>query len=248
MNIEEKKYEVLGILGGMGPEATAHLYELIIKHTPASKDQDHIPTVIYSNTLIPDRTTCILRGEHEKIIEILSKSAQLLENTNVDVIIIPCNTAHYYLEDIRKNIKIPILDMIKITAEYLYDKLTKQENINIKLKIGLLATTGTIRTEIYQKRFEQFKVNIITPNDTQQEEVMSIINEIKKNGPSEMLKSKLNKIISNLREKKEIKWIILGCTELPLLYKNEDDLEQFFLVDPMVILSKYVIRKMKNLQ
>lgn len=237
---------LLGILGGMGPAATNYLYKLIIKHTPALKDQDHIPTIIYSNTLIPDRTKCILQGKHEEIIDVLSNSAKLLENIGADLVIMPCNTAHYYIEKIQEKINIPIYDMIKITAQYLYDKTFSQINKIKDHEVGLLATTGTIQSRIYQERFQTKNIKVITPNEREQKELMEIIYSIKKSGPSKLFKDSLIEIFSNLRKKEGINWIILGCTELPLLFQDERNIEKDFLVDPMAILAKHVVKKVKG--
>ncbi len=237
---------LLGILGGMGPAATNYLYQLIIKHTSASKDQDHIPTLIYSNTLIPDRTECILQGKHEEILEVLSKSAKLLERMGANLVIMPCNTAHYYIEKIQEKINIPIYDMIKISAQYLLDKILSQKNEIENHVVGLLATSGTIKTGIYQKRFQNKTIDIITPEERDQTEVMEIIYGIKNDGPSDDLRNRVNEIIVNLRDKGGIKWIILGCTELPLLFQEDPNIEKGFLIDPMDILAKHVVKEIKG--
>ena len=239
-----RKNKTLGILGGMGPEATVYLYQLIIKHTPASKDQDHIPTIIYSNTLIPDRTESIFKESHEEIVKILSESAKKLEKAGVDFIVIPCNTAHFYIEAIQKDIKIPILDMIKISANYLQEKFLKQKEIN--QRVGLLATSGTVQSRIYQKRFQSEKIEVVTLNKPDQYKVMEIIYDIKKSGPSKSFKKRVKKLIRKLKREKGVNWIVLGCTEISLLFQDDPDIEGKFLLDPMEILAKYVVKKVKG--
>ena len=238
--------EKIGILGGMGPEATIYQYQLIVKHTPVSKDQDHIPTIIYSNPLIPDRTTCILNNSHEGIISALSQSAKIIESAGASFIIIPCNTAHYYIDHVRNSVSIPVLDMIEISAQKVneeYEKKKLDKNSNV---IGLLASSGVVNAKVYHKRFENKNLRIKTPNDEDQEKVMKIIYKIKENGVSDDLKMDSLNIIMNLMKENSLTHIILGCTELPLLYPNEKRLNGSILIDPMEILAKHIIMNIKG--
>ncbi|GAH53208.1 unnamed protein product, partial [marine sediment metagenome] len=107
--------KIIGILGGMGPEATVDLFHKIIKFTPAKKDQDHFRIIIDNNPKIPDRTAAIL-GKGEDPLPALQETARNLEKAGVDFIIIPCNTAHYFLPQIQKSVNIPVLNMIEETA------------------------------------------------------------------------------------------------------------------------------------
>ncbi len=243
---EENKGLKIGILGGMGPEATIYQYQLIVKFTPASQDQDHIPTIIYSNPLIPDRTASILTNSHEKIVNDLAQTAQLLESAGVSFIIIPCNTAHYYISDIQNYVSIPILDMIKITAEKVNDDY-KQFNLMKKdNKIGLLATKGVVKARVYHDRFNKKNLQIKTPNDGDQESIMKIIYDIKAKGVTKRLKQECQEIMKNLKKNDSLSHIILGCTELPLLFLEESEFEESILINPMEILAKYVILKIKG--
>ena len=108
--------KIIGILGGMGPEATADLFYRIIRSTPVKRDQDHPRTIIYSNSKVPDRTAAIL-GKGPSPLPEMTMAATKLEKTGADFIVIPCNTAHYFIEELRKEIDIPILDMIELTAK-----------------------------------------------------------------------------------------------------------------------------------
>ena len=102
---------IIGILGGMGPEATVDLFREITRLTPAEKDQDHVPVLVYSNSKIPDRTTAMLEGGEDPM-PALIESARVLERAGAGVLVIPCNTAHYYLPELQKKVGIPILNMI----------------------------------------------------------------------------------------------------------------------------------------
>ena len=233
------KTKIIGILGGMGPEATLFFYEKIIKFTKANKDQEHIPTLIFSNTKIPDRTNAILKKDHKRIIKELTNTAKILEKSGAKFIVIPCNTAHYYINEIRRSVKIPVLDMIEETAKYISKK-----NKKIGKNIGLLATKGTLSTEIYQNKFKDFGINILIPKKETQEKVMKAIYDIKANGPSKESRKLIDEAIKELREENKVKLIILGCTELPLLFKKSitENIKRG-IIDPMDILAKKAILK-----
>lgn len=226
--------KTIGILGGMGPEATLLFYEKIIKFTKAKKDQEHIPTFIYSNTKIPDRTSCILKGKHQKIIKELQTSAKVLENSGASLITIPCNTSHYYLKEIKASVKIPVLDMISETAQHINKNYKKER------KIGLLATSGTLQTKIYQKEFKPLGITLVIPGEKDQRKVMRAIYNVKASGFSEESKILLEKVIKNFRERYGIKLIVLGCTELPLLFREE---KHPMIIDPMDILARTAIER-----
>ena len=133
----------LGVLGGMGPQATQVFYQFVLDRTDAARDQDHIPALILSDTGIPDRTQAILSGETGELYQRLLKDARLLENCGCTAIAIPCNTSHYFVDKLQEDVGVPILHMIRETAQ----ELARQG----KKRPGILATDGTIRTGLYQK-------------------------------------------------------------------------------------------------
>ena len=149
----EKK--TIGIIGGMGPLATADLFEKIVGHTKAACDQEHLHVVIDSNTNIPDRTAALLHGGADPLPE-LAKSAGRLEKMGADVLIMPCNTAHNYYDGIAAAVSVPVLHMVRLTAQALVERGVK--------KAGLLASDGTVRTGIYQKSFAGSGVELLTPD------------------------------------------------------------------------------------
>jgi aspartate racemase len=148
--------KTLGIIGGMGPLATADLFKMIIELTPAKSDQEHIPVLIDSNTNIPDRTAAILSCGKDPRPEMIH-SAKRLQEAGADYLLMSCNTAHYFYDDIAENIHIPLLHMPKLTAEYARQKGYK--------KVALLATDGTIKSGVYSNAFENSGVEIITPDE-----------------------------------------------------------------------------------
>ncbi len=226
---------IIGILGGMGPEATIDLFYKIIKFTPAEKDQDHLRIIIDNNPKIPDRTAAIL-GKGEDPLPALQESARNLEKAGADFIIIPCNTAHYFLPSIQKSVKIAILNMIKETA-----KETQKRISQIK-KVGLLASIGIYKTKIYYQQLKKFNIKVISPEEEDKEEVMKIIYAVKAGNLSEGIKKNILKIAQKLIDK-GAEAIIAGCTEIPLILKEGDVSAP--LIDPTQVLAKAAVQKAK---
>jgi aspartate racemase len=220
----------IGILGGMGPEATADLFLRIIKSTPAKVDQDHIRTIIDSNPMIPDRTASILHDGPNPLPEMLN-SGKTLENVGADFIIIPCNTAHYYLEDLQKSLKIPVLNMINLAAI----EASKQPNVKTA---GLLATDGTVHSRIYHKDFEEKGIKIVTPEGKNQKKVMKAIYDHIKKG--ELVKGQkiIHKVAKDL-VKRGVGIMVCGCTEISLVL-HHGDLE-IPVLDPLQVLSETAV-------
>jgi aspartate racemase len=228
--------KIIGILGGMGPEATIDLFYKIIKFTPAEKDQDHLRIIIDNNPKIPDRTAAIL-GKGEDPLLALQETARNLEKAGADFIIIPCNTAHYFLPSIQESVKIPILNMIEETAK------ETQKRIPQIQKVGLLASIGVYETKIYHQHFEKFNIEIISPEEKDKEEVMKAIYAVKAGDLSNEVKGNIIKIAQKLIDK-EAEAIIAGCTEIPLILKEGDI--SVPIIDPTQILAKAAVQKAKR--
>lgn len=229
--------KVIGILGGMGPEATIDLFYKIIKLTPAEKDQDHLRIIIDNNPKIPDRIAAIL-GKGEDPLPVLQETARNLEKAGADFIIIPCNTAHYFLSSIQESIKIPILNMIEETAK------ETQKRIPQIQKVGLLASIGVYEIKIYHQRFKKYSIEIISPVEKDKEEVMKAIYAVKAGDLSEGIKKSILKIAQKLIDKKA-EAIITGCTEIPLILKEGD--VSVPIIDPTRILAKAAVQKARLL-
>jgi len=225
--------KIIGILGGMGPEATIDLFYKIIKFTPVEKDQDHLRIIIDNNPKIPDRTAAIL-GKGEDPLPALRESARNLEKAGADFIIIPCNTAHYFLPSIQESVKIPVLNMIVEAASE-----TQQRIPQIK-KVGLLASMGTYKIKIYHQRFKKYNIEVISPEEKDKEEVMKVIYAVKAGNLSEEVKNNILKITQKLIDK-GAEAIIAGCTEIPLILKEQDI--SVPLIDPTQILAKAAVKK-----
>ena len=205
---------ILGIFGGMGPEATADLYHQVVKLTPAQKDQDHIPTLIYSLPQVPDRMSSI-RTRDLKIVPFLVEGVTRLENAGASFIAIPCNTVHYFYNHMQEAVSIPIIHMIRETV-----KEVAQNYPDLK-KIGLLATTGTLESKLYENELEKNGYEVIIPDDSVEVEmVMKAVFGIKA-GSDKQLNEDLLAEAGNHIINKGAELIVLGCTEIPLAFNPE---------------------------
>ena len=219
----------IGILGGMGPEATSELFRLIIKNTKAQIDQNHIPVLIVNNPKIPDRSAYI-HGKGPSPVDMLVEGALKLEQIGADIILIPCNTAHFFIKQIEEKIHVPIIDMIKETARYVLRKFPE-----IK-RYGLLSTSGTYETGIYKNVFDDIDLGIIDPDiDYQRQNMTAIYGKqgIKAGFKTEPLKILLQ-TVENLVEN-GARAIICGCSEIALVVKQSHiDIP---LINPLKILA-----------
>ncbi len=226
---------VLGILGGMGPEATAYFFQRLLKATPAQKDADHIKTIVYSNPHIPDRTQAILGTGKSPAVEMI-KTALELEKVGANGIFIPCVTAHYFVEEVQNNIHVPIWDLLKILHMYL-----KTHHSDIK-KVGILCTTGTRRSKIFDREIDTFQ--LVYPNEAVQEaEVMEAIygeRGIKAGCTTGEASQRLTQAALHLKEK-GAQVIVMGCTEIPLAFQ-EDSID-IPAINIMKIAAEHIIER-----
>lgn len=226
----EHNKKSIGIIGGMGPLATADLFQKIILHTRAACDQDHLRVYIDSNTNIPDRTAALLRGGADPTPELVS-SARGLERQGADVLIIPCNTAHNFYDAVQSAVSVPVLHMIRLTARALVERGVKTA--------GLLATDGTVQTGIYQRTFAGTGVELLVPEGEEQRAVMDMIYQGVKAGRRDYDASAARRTMEALTDR-GAQTLILGCTELPLaaeLYGLD-----FPVTDPTLELALGAIR------
>lgn len=227
--------KIVGILGGMGPESTVDFFLKLIKATPAQKDQEHLRIIIDNNPKIPDRTLALL-GKGESPLKELKRTIRNLEKAGAELIAMPCNTVYAYYDELQKSSHIPIINMISETIEYVQRKFP-----DIK-KIGLLATTGTVKAGTYHKATRE--IEIITPDEVAQEKVMSAIYSAQgiKAGHREYPRREILEVAEVLIEQ-GAEAIIIGCTEISLVL-NRGDLP-VPLIDPLQILAGVVVKKAK---
>ena len=218
----------LGVIGGMGPQATNTFYQYIIDSTDARTDQEHLSVLIFSDCAMPDRTAAILgtQAQKDEVYERLLSDARMLERAGCTAIAVPCNTSHYFLDRVQEQISIPIVHMIRETARLLVSQGKKRP--------GILATDGTIRTGLYQREFAAFGIYAAAPRPAAQKQVMSLIyDDIKagKAGDPEKFAAFTKDLVEQGCD-----CAVLACTELSV-FANQHHLSPFY-VDAMAVLAQ----------
>ncbi len=197
--------QTIGVLGGMGPAATAHFMERLVVLCAAERDQDYPPTLAYSASQIPDRTTHLVDDGADPT-HGLQAAARVLQAGGAGAIAIPCNTAHAYLKAIRTAVEVPVFDMIDLAAATIAASFPGAT-------VGVLAATGTVRLGLYQSALQANGLAVEQPDEELQEHVMAAIREVKGGGSGR--DRRLDHAIEILRSH-GAEVLVLGCTELPL--------------------------------
>ena len=223
----------IGILGGMGPEATVRLFDRIVQLTPAKKDQDHLQIVIINNPKIPDRTAAIMEGKESPVISIQS-GLDTLNDLGAQVIAIPCVSSHYFFDDLEIPPNITLLNILQETAQYTINHLA-----GVKA-VAVLGTDLTVNKNLFGEFFGLQKVATIYPTGKEQKDiVMNSIYQIK--GGEYILPRNQLKIVANSLVRQGAEAIIAGCTEIPLALKPCDI--TIPLINTIDCLAKAVIRE-----
>ena len=223
--------KTIGILGGMGPLATADLFRKIVLMTKAGCDNEHIRIFIDNDAQIPDRTAAILSGGVDPVPE-MSTALRHLEACGADCIIMPCNTAHYFLPRLQQQTKIPFISMLAETAKACAARFPGK-------KACVLATRGTLASGLYNEALAKEGVSCLLPDEAQRDVLMSAIYDCVKGGkPLELVREPMEALIAALSDR-GADYFILGCTELPIV-AQELQLKGVFL-DPTAELAKAAI-------
>lgn len=229
---------IIGVLGGMGPAATADFYQKLIQATPATTDQDHFQVVIYSNPHVPDRTAAI-RGEGESPLPALIASAHLLVQAGASFIAIPCVTAHAFHEGLQAATPVPVLHIVGEAAA-----AARRDHPTIR-RLGLLATTGTVASRLFETQCEPHALSVLTPDSSVQEGcVMPAIYGVKHGDdlaePRRLIREAAAHLIARGAEA-----VVAGCTEVPLILRDGD--LPVPVIDPTTILAQACIRRAQSL-
>ena len=221
----------VGIIGGMGPLATVDLMAKIIDMTQAADDSDHLHVIVDSNTHIPSRANAILHGGENPLPQLVL-SARRLETAGADLLIIACNTAHYYNEGIAASVSIPVLNMLEETARH-----CRRQGYG---KVGLLAVDMVLETGLYHRALARENIAFVLPSPNSQADIMRLVFEgVKQN--------RFDLDIANLKTELDamhasgVDTFILGCTELPIAFERYG--LSLPIVDPTRILAAAAIRE-----
>ena len=233
----------VGMIGGLGPAATVDLYDKIVKATPARNDQEHFKVAVEQNPQIADRTACLLGNGTDPTLAMFN-CARRLQEDGCDMLIVPCNTAHAFVPYLERNLRIPFINMQQVTMEEI------REKFGDAARIGLLATTGTVKTGIYGKKAEAMNLPMFTPDEAHQERVMAAIYGPKgaKAGYTDgVCREDLVSAVEYLVTTYDCNCLILGCTELPLILDETDDFQvagkTVSLIDPTSALARRVVKE-----
>ena len=232
---------MIGILGGMGTQAGLDFCNKLAILNRGQIDQKYPLFILYNKSNIPGRPENL--HKYNKVLKSLTKGCNLLQKNKCKFIVIPCNTAHYWYDDVQKKIKIPIISMPK--EVFLHAK----KKCKMNSKIGILATEGTLKTDVYNKYFNKNFILVCPKKSLQISSVNKAIKYVKMGRVKEaerVIKPAIRYLI-----KKKCKKIILGCTELPIAifaFKSfkKVKLSKTFL-DPNLILAEAAMKKYKSL-
>lgn len=220
----------IGILGGMGPMATADLFQKIVSLTDAAGDHEHIRIYIDNNASIPDRTAAILH-QGEDPVPAMADSLRKLERCGADCVVMPCNTAHFFLPRLEALTELPFLSMIDAAARACRERGGT---------IGLLATTGTLSAGLYQKALSELGVPFLVPGERERGALMEVIYQgVKAGAPPSQYREAFLSVTAKMNEQGAERFL-LACTELPLAVRALA--LELPCVDPTEELAKAAIR------
>ena len=199
-------HRVVGIIGGMGPEATLDLMRRVLAKTPAQDDQDHLHLLIESNPKIPSRIAHLIDGTGADPTPELIRIAVNLQRAGAEALAIPCNTAHAYAHSIRRAVSIPLLDMVQLSV----DQIASSRRV---ARVGLLASSAVLATELYAKAFAGQGIAVVHP--ARQDEVMSLIKAVKRGETGSNMQAALAQIAAELANQADV--LLIGCSELSVI-------------------------------
>ena len=227
--VKGENMKTVGIIGGLGPETTARFYMEVV--FACSKISGKRPQILISSVGIPLKIEkeIITEAKNEKnILPFLIDTTRQLERAGADFIVIPCNTAHIFIKEIRKAVKIPVLSIVEETSIFLRKEKIKE--------VGLLATAATIKNKLFDENLKRRGIKIKTPDDSNQSKIGVVINRLINNLHNERDKKEILEIINELR----VRNVVLACTDLQILNIKCNGVKIF---DSMDILAKATIKE-----
>lgn len=221
--------KTVGIIGGMGPEATVELMRRVIELTPANDDSDHIRMLVDNNPKVPSRMKALIDGTGKSPAPVLIAMAQGLEKSGADFLVMPCNTAHHYYLEISQSISIPFINMIELAVKKTSQAFSKLE------KISLFATSPVKDLKLYENSFEKLGIQTIYPLLPSQENLMQIIKSVKNKSIGEKEIESFKDIVYSMNADH----LLIACTELSLLSEMIDN--KIEVIDALDLLAQEVV-------
>ena len=226
--------KVVGVIGGMGPEATVDLMQRIIDLTPADDDVDHIHVLVDNNPKIPSRIKALIEGGGEDPAPCMISMAQGLVKQGADFLVIPCNTAHHYYPQVAAAVDVPVFNLIELTAGH-----AKTMNPNLS-KVGLLASSALQIIHLYEPWCAKFGAEVLYPEEEKQQQVMDLIRAVKaKRHTAEQLANYQQAADDLAAQGAEC--LVLACTELSVI---GDQLKTSLpIYDASELLAREIVRQ-----
>lgn len=229
---------IVGILGGMGPQATVDLMSKVIAATPSVEEADHVRMLVDCNPQVPNRTDALLGGATSPG-PVLAAMARGLVSCGADLLAMPCNTAHAYLEDITAAVDVPVLDMIELTVAAARAAGVDRASTG---DIGLLATRGTRSTRLYHDRLARHGIGVVDLDEAGQTRLDVLIHQAKTAAVTQMQRDAMNELIAALAAAGAT-LVIAGCTEVPILLPEAAVLP---VIDPTLVLARAIVAACAN--
>lgn len=222
---------LVGVLGGMGPAATADFYRKLIERTPARRDQEHLRVMIWADPTVPDRVGGIM-GEGADPYPALLAGAQRLRRAGVDIAAMPCNSAHFYLARLADETQLQFVDMVA--------EATRRARRAGAAVVGVMGTRALLRTRLYQNRFDEVGLRGITPTSEEQDIVDRAIACVKR-GDAAAARPLVEEAAAALGAR-GAEQVVLACTELPVAVGPEIARADTSMIDPTDLLACGVVR------
>ena len=226
--------QAVGVIGGVGPMATVYYMQRVIEMTKAGCDQEHINMLVFNDCDIPDRTAFITEKSPDNPLPVMVEDAKRLEAAGCEFVVIPCNTAHYFYDELEQAVEIPVVNIVEETIRY------AKARVQDLSCVGIMATTGTIVTGTYQKYAERAGLSFAVPDEDEQALLMQIIYDGVKAGKP-VPRADFDRVANHLRAK-GAQCLILGCTELSVL-KRDLPINDPDVLDSIDVLASETVRR-----
>lgn len=232
---------LVGVIGGVGPLATAYFLDKVVRLTRAERDQDHVDLIVFNHAGIPDRTAFVVGTPDEDGSPaqnpgpVMADDARRLAAFGADFLVLPCNTAHSFTEEIVAAVEVPLLSIVDETVT------EAQRRVPGLARAGVLATTGTIRSGVYQRALEARGIEALSPDDDDQAAVMRVIYEQVKAGRPvdlEVLEGVVERLVA-----RGAQLVLLGCTELSVVAQDASLLDDPRYVDSLDVLARVTVSR-----
>lgn len=222
-------HKMVGVIGGMGPDATVELMRRVIAATPAKDDADHIHMLVDNNPKIPSRLKALLDGGGENPGPVIAQMAQRLEQAGADFLVIPCNTAHYYHHYAQDAVDVPVWHLIRLALQHI------REHYPVK-RVGLLASSAVQKIALFEPFFAEAGLELVYPSQEMQAVVMQVIRAVKAGAMTAELLAEYNRCVAEMAG---VEVYLLGCSELSVLLDQHQQVLP--VVDALQVLAEGIV-------